>query len=115
MATAADAAANAEADSEDGTAFHAHAFVVRAFSRSSFIGIDSMANRHIFNDLDMFLPQTLKVLPTSRPVAGLTGELLCTHSGSVCLGSFTLHDVLYSPKAPLHLLSVGALRGQFRE
>ena len=31
LATAADAAANAEADSEDGTAFHAHAFVVRAF------------------------------------------------------------------------------------
>ena len=63
LAAEANAAASAGADSDDGTAFHAHAFVVRAFSRSSFIGVDSMANRHIFNDLDVFLPQTLKALP----------------------------------------------------
>ena len=110
------AAAAASVSAEDtGTVVAARAFVVSAFSRSTIVqlGIDSMANRHLFSDRTLFDQTTIRFLDVPIMVTGVCGTVELREYGTAVLDGIRLNDVFYCPSTPVNVVSLAALRQQY--
>jgi Pol polyprotein, beta-barrel domain/GAG-pre-integrase domain len=76
--------------------------------------LDSGCTHHIIRDRTLFHSYTAKSISVGTANCGSldaqgTGDVVFRHPYGTRFISFTLRDCLYAPKAPINLLSVGAL------
>ena len=98
---------------DDGNSGPARAFFATATTKSPLFGLDTLANRHLFHDVSLFVQSSLRRLHAPIIVEGVCGDVELTVRGDVQFGGFLLSNVFHCPSSPVNVVSLGKLTDQF--
>jgi len=93
----------------------ARVFIITALSKAVYveIGIDTLANRHLFHDASLFIQTSFRRLKSPLLVEGVTGTVECWVVGSVNMDGNLIRNVYLCPSSPVNILSFAQLTKQY--
>ena len=96
-----DAALCSGAQDEDGNALNrANAFSSCSKLISARVGLDSLANRHLFNNISLFEKNSIRKLKNPLHIEGVGGGIESSYIGNAFSGSLLIHDCYFAPRYP---------------